>query len=329
MTLSAGVASHLQALPGSLMRLHVNDNRRTTTEDGQPSMPPQLQQLTPLQELHLQFCALQPVLLASVTQLLRLRLQCCSLLPDGHVDADAHLPSAGAAALLAVLPRLTKLQRLQLEIPCLHFIDISDLQAFSALTSSSSLQKLAMPVDGGQAFPPGAAEHIFPAGRQLPCLQHLDLSSLDNEEEQEFCLNGEDLARIVACCPSLQHLNITNALEPGADVSMLLQLPASCTSLDIGGAAFTDAAAPVLAQLTQLRELAWTDSPGVSDQGIKQLTALRRLDTLLLMECSGLRETLLPRETRGQAVHSFQTASTCLETSREEVHGTPVHGWAW
>lgn len=55
---------------------------------------------------------------------------------------------------------------------------------------------------------------------------------------------------------------------------MLLQLPESCTSLLVGGIAFNDDAAPVVAQLTHLEYLCWHHAPRFTDAGLEQLMPL-------------------------------------------------------
>jgi hypothetical protein len=74
-------------------------------------------------------------------------------------------------------------------------------------------------------------------------------------------------------------------VQPGSDLSPLLQLPCSCTALDVGGAAFSDAAVPILLQLTQLGELSWSQSTQFTDIGLEQLTRLD-LDELEVDRCS-------------------------------------------
>jgi hypothetical protein len=54
----------------------------------------------------------------------------------------------------------------------------------------------------------------------------------------------------------------------------MLELPQSLRLLCVGGNAFGDAAAPVLAQLTQLKHLHLSFSPGFTDAGLEQLTNL-------------------------------------------------------
>jgi hypothetical protein len=63
-------------------------------------------------------------------------------------------------------------------------------------------------------------------------------------------------------------------LFPGTDLTGLLELPPSLTALFVGGAAFDDAAAAVLGQLTQLKQLGLDWVPGFTDAGLEQLTNL-------------------------------------------------------
>jgi hypothetical protein len=72
---------------------------------------------------------------------------------------------------------------------------------------------------------------------------------------EKWCLDSADITSIVKACPQLQALSIINTVQPGADLSPLLQLPKSCVSLSVAGVAFTNAAASVVSQLTQLQEL--------------------------------------------------------------------------
>lgn len=94
---------------------------------------------------------------------------------------------------------------------------------------------------------------------QLKQLRHLELAGF------KLQLTGEQLEA---------HPDIRNTVQPGADLSALLQLPDSCTSLVVGGAAFSDAAAVTVAQLTQLKDLRWCYSEQLTDTGLEQLTAL-------------------------------------------------------
>ena len=77
-------------------------------------------------------------------------------------------------------------------------------------------------------------------------------------------------------------------------MSGLLELPESLFSLCVGGAAFGDAAAPVLGQLTQLEDLCLSYTPGFTDAGLEQLTGLD-LGRLYVYE-SGLSEAISQEE---------------------------------
>lgn len=102
-------------------------------------------------------------------------------------------------------------------------------------------------------------------------------------EQQDWCLNSDDLRSIVSCCPSLRELNVHGTVKEGADVSAL-QLPACCKSLSIGGVGFGDSAAPVIVQLSQLTQLTWRHSPDLTFTGLKQVCGLKRLRKLCISE---------------------------------------------
>jgi hypothetical protein len=94
-------------------------------------------------------------------------------------------------------------------------------------------------------------------------------------------LTADDLQSIASCCPSLRILHIEGLLEPGVSASALLQL-AECRDLSVGGRAFDNRAAGVVAQMTQLTSLTWWCSQGFDSVGLSQLTALTNLQWLVL-----------------------------------------------
>jgi hypothetical protein len=98
---------------------------------------------------------------------------------------------------------------------------------------------------------------------------------------------GAELRNICSSCPELRVLDIRGVVNPG-DMSGLLQLPPSCTELCIGGPPMGNAQASVVRQLTHLRVFRWWNSPGLTDVGVEQLTALTRLTTLEIRRCEGL-----------------------------------------
>jgi hypothetical protein len=262
--LSQAPACDLRHLPSSIREMTYSD--RVLAQE--PSLPPQLQQLTGLLHLRLYHCPLPPTLLHSVTQLQTLCLKSCKPLPSGD--------PAGAQALLAVLSQLARLQHLEMSTVQWDPAGVAS-QHFSALTASSCLTRLVVNLHIKPPLPEGAVRHMFPAHRQQPQLKFVQLSYVGITEA--YCIDSADLVSIASCCPALQHLDVNCTVQPGADVAGLLKLPHSCTSLKVGGAAFSDAAAATVAQLTQLKHLRWWQAKQLTDTGLQQLTALD-LDSL-------------------------------------------------
>jgi hypothetical protein len=286
-------AFRLQHLPCSITQLELEgDNSSSDSLE----LPPELPQLSGLLHLDLRTCAVAPALLGSFMQLQVLSLYSCRLFAT---DPDTHLQTEGTAALLDVLPKLTTLQDLGLHVDDLDIISIA-LQRFSALTASSHLTKLFIVRDTGMSLPRGAVQHMFPPGRQMQSLQKLEIMTLTgntddtDDDEPQWCVDSADVLNIISACPQLQSLGIANNLQPDADLSVLLQLAESCTSLYFGGAALKDATVPVLVQLTQLKDLALVFVPEFTDAGLEQLTQLQ-LTTLCVHNC-GLSEQICPED---------------------------------
>jgi hypothetical protein len=249
-------ACKLQLLPNSITHLWFSG----------PQLP-QLQQLTRLLQLELVACRVLPTLLGSAVQ--TLKLSSCRLLAsdDPHTERTA--------ALLDVLPKLARLQELELLSTTLVATSAFP-EHFAALAAPSHLTRLVVhsePFHEAAPLPKGAAQHMFPAHRRQLQLRWLAISA-DSTDTNDWCIDSADLASISSCCPRLQLLDIHGTVQPGADVSVLLQLPDSCTLLAVGGAAFSDAAAATVAQLAQLKHLGWQDSGQLTDTGLEQLTAL-------------------------------------------------------
>jgi hypothetical protein len=263
----------LSLLPSSVAKLQLQGGIFSDAA-ATPNLPPQLQQLTALLHLQLCNCEFPPGVLGSVMQLQHLRLAHCNLLPAAVLDELDELEAEGTAALLNVLPRLARLQHLELELQQLGTVSIAP-ERFSALTASTHLTNLVVHPAHVTPLPLNAVKHMFPAGRHMPLLHTLHISpELELHDEELSCMDSDDLASICRSCPALHQLDISGAVQPGADLSVLAQLPDSCASLLLGGAAFTDAAASVLVQLTHLYYLCWSQSLGFTDAGLEQLTAL-------------------------------------------------------
>jgi hypothetical protein len=253
----------------------------------------QLQHLTGLVDLHLEYVAISAAELAGATQMQRLVLQGCTLLPHGEREA-----AEGVSALLSTLAGYTQLQHLQLcELELGENSGNLSPERFAALTASPELTYLG--VWGQYGLPPlpsGAVQCMFPEGRQLP-LRKVVILPLYGQEAlfslPEGCMTGAELSSLVSSCPELQLLDITGAVHPG-DMAMsgLLQLPSSCTQLCIGGLALCDAKVPVLQQLSYLKVLRIWYSPVLTGVGLEQLTALTCLSALEVGRCSALSEEL-------------------------------------
>jgi hypothetical protein len=133
---------------------------------------------------------------------------------------------------------------------------------------------------------------MFPPGRLMQFLRHINLNS-HSCYSANGPIDGDGLRCIAQACPVLESLGLRHSLQSDVDLSPLLQLPASCTSLQGAGPALTDAAAPVVAQLTQLRRLSWQSSSELTDVGLEQLTGLN-LSSLHLALCGTSRNVERP-----------------------------------
>jgi hypothetical protein len=295
-------ADCLGKLPSSITQLHVAAAQGAFRAPG-ITLASQLQHMTAVVDLELAAFSVPPLALAPLQQLLRLSLVACRLLPS---------KDAGPSALLELVASPTALQSLQLDVNELSTVQLPP-QRFSALTASSNLTELCVCPALAAPVPLGAAEHMFPAGKQLSQLQGVSLStnafpkcvdgaSSDDEDFPivEGWLERSDLQRIFCSCPALQSLQIIGAVHDsyqsqGEIQDVLLQLPSSCTSLGIGGDACGDDWAGVVAQLTHLEDLLWDDALDLTDEGVQKLTALTRL-TKLHVTGGGLSEELAPED---------------------------------
>jgi len=229
---------------------------------------PPLTALTGLQVLQLYGAYIDPAMLTGGSQLLQLQLHC------GKRKWDA----AATAALLAGLA--TQQQLTRLTVSHHHWWSTPSAAAYSALTASSSLQKLELvncevPIDAWQ--------QMFQPTRPLPHLQSLvaPLTVMPPEAEGRIVreLSRADLRAMVSCCPALEtlvlesHFNISTATP--------LQQLTALTCLD-AVMSFKDNAASI-ARLTGLHRLdihSKYDHCQVTTKGLLQLTALQQLTYL-------------------------------------------------
>jgi Leucine-rich repeat (LRR) protein len=193
---------NLQHLCSSITALQLLGNLHSES----PSLPPELPQLTRLLRLELKYCEVPPEVLGSVPQLQSLHIAECGLLPH---EPEQRFATAGTAALLRALSKLTRLQDLKL---CLHGLDCDSIapQMFSALTASSHLTRLEMSRYDYMTIPEGAAQHMFPPGRQMQSLRRLALVTNPQcfHSDEDWCIDGAGLQCITQACPVLESLEL-------------------------------------------------------------------------------------------------------------------------
>jgi hypothetical protein len=265
--------------------------------------------MTQLQKLHLTHNTVSAATLASMTQLQELVLHSCRAVPPAQPPAAVQnaLPAwraaweaahatqfSGDANFLSAIGQLPKLQvlelvQLELKFPTNRWEREHgpwpgvSAQAFSALTASSQLQRLRLDGCNHKALPRGAVGYMFPPGRELKQMRSLDIAySKCDFLPRSWRLISSDMRSIAASCPGLQCLSIQGLLKPGADAYPLLLLT-ECRSLSVGGLAFNNSAAGVVAQMTQLTCLSWWCAQGFNSLGVQQLTALTALQELVFV----------------------------------------------
>jgi hypothetical protein len=213
---------------------------------------------------------LNPVALASMTLLTKLDLEFCD--PASGVDGPSDFPEA--------VRGMRQLQHLEAMNDLRVLLSAAEPRACAALTAPAQLTCLSISDWQAQPLPATALQHMFPAGKQLPRLQHL-VFDCHSDGLHGGRITAAELSSLVRACPGLTYLGLACVLAPDADLSALLKLPQQCQHLKVGGQAFGDNAAGVVAQLTQLTQLEWCRS-GLTAAGLAQLTALHALDTLYL-----------------------------------------------
>jgi hypothetical protein len=195
----------------------------------------------------------------------------------------------------------------------------SDVTRYTALLPASpQLTHFAFTSYVARMLPVGCGSHVFATRLHLPnfrvlCLgpaavldddcqnvldrgcsysgpwRYLYYNGWDREErefeDQPACFGPGDVERLVCCCPALERLWLPGLVQPGVDVSALLQLTA-LTGLLVGGDVWNDnVSVSVLAGMTGLRQLELCDAPGLSDQGLLALAALTNLTELRALHC--------------------------------------------
>jgi hypothetical protein len=105
--------------------------------------------------------------------------------------------------------------------------------------------------------------------------------------QQDWRVDASDVKHLSRCLPALDSLSLVHVIKSWNTVAAFTQLMPGLTHLAIGGAEVKDGSARLVAQLTSLVELDWTHS-NITPVGLQQLTALTKLDMLIVAECPRL-----------------------------------------
>jgi hypothetical protein len=157
---------------------------------------------------------------------------------------------------------------------------------------------------------------MFPPGKQSPQLQELSIACCDLDGTTVGPVTTAELHGMISACPALSSFNIMCVLAADVDVSVLLQLPATCCSLEVGGQPFGDSTAGVNAQLTQLTYQQWNAAPGLTDAGLQPLTALSRLRVLRMYNNPYLSSAVVYRD--GESLEDDIVDGLELETAEDD-----------
>lgn len=217
--------------------------------------------------------------LAALTQLQQLDLNHVQVLPD-------------AAALLMLLPALQQLQRLRVGFLQCQWPPVST--AYSAIAACSNLQHLEL---SGCQLPAEPWQEIFPANARLPHLTTLLLGQVLSVGHVQPAMDTADAARMAACCPELQELQLWRQLDPSAELHSLQQLTA-LTRLWLAGV--SQEALSSLAAVTTLQDLyvvlgeplfllgdflSVSRAVQAAPEQLQQLTTLTQLTRLMVHMC--------------------------------------------
>jgi hypothetical protein len=204
---------------------------------------------------------LEPGVLAGMTQLQHLCVGSCQIRGG----------AAGVAQLLAHMQPLQQLTHLSMG-HSLRAVEGGNppASAYAALTASSKLQHLRI---SSCTLPAGMWRHLFPAGRQLPNLQFLDISGV-RQPTGELAQAPEG-SRLVSGCPGLQSLHIRHLRSP--ELAIVQGLSALQT-LAFNG--YTAEGWQAVCRLTGLRGLSVVGFGNYQEGALLQLTQLRQLTAL-------------------------------------------------
>jgi hypothetical protein len=147
--------------------------------------------------------------------------------------------------------------------------------ACAALTASSKLQHLDI---CRCILPADVWQHVFPAGRQLPNLQSLNISGI--KQPSGSYAQTPEATRLVSCCPCLHSLRL-GSRPCSAELLASLQGLSGLQVLQCGWGEGTAEGVQAVCQLTGLRELVVCGLECRQEEGsLLQLSLLQQLTML-------------------------------------------------
>lgn len=243
-TSTAPISDGLSSI-GSLQKLTYLSLHARKLAVSTASMPG-ISKLTALQHMHLQ--ELQELDATVLYDLTHLKVLVLNKMPL----------AGGVAALLGLLPMLQELQQLELDRIDLRPLDDPagpETGQFSALLSSSSLQRLEL----NECRLPlsGFWQCLFATRLQTATVRHLRFFNWKPTGTTAAAaawprMDSADLQQLAACCPQLRELYVRDRLEPGVSLAALSTLP-YLTKLNVSG--ISNSSAGDLARLAGLREV--------------------------------------------------------------------------
>jgi hypothetical protein len=232
-----------------------------------------------LTHLGLMACSIESGALAGKTQLQRLSLS--SSMPSGS--------ARGVAQLLLHLQSLQQHTYLLLDssLPEVGAEDGTPLAAaaYASLTASSKLQHLDI---SRCDLPEGVWQHVFPAGRQLPNLQYLNISEIYRTPPPEG-------SRLASCCLGLQSLCIRGVDDVCCStehVAGLQRLTGLVRLIVFSGGPQASEVLQAVCKLTGFKALVLVHEESGFETFPLQLTQLRQLTELLFDDDSAVQQVV-------------------------------------
>jgi hypothetical protein len=227
-----------------------------------------------LTRLDLHGCKTEVDVLAGKTLLRHLDLKYYSCVM-GARSHDTQCGNVVIAPLLAHLKHLQQLTYLVVSHTLLTIEDDSPLTTYSTITASSKLRHLDI---SGSSLPLGVWQHIFPAGRQLPHMQSLNISRI--WQPQHMWHTAPEGSRLVSCCPSLQCLSM-EWLQGSAEWLVPLQGFSGLHTLRLATKDAAEAEAmPLVCHLRGLKKLSIECPTSTLEELLLQMTELKQLTWL-------------------------------------------------